>query len=154
MRWLPLAMVPLVTACAALAPVEQNAAELRALTPAAYCETQLPFFGYYRYSRDELLQYQAPDGRITTGNDGGWCVITYQALMPNGGYTIASGDVLTPPAHGQAMLGSLGGLLRIAYRPAPGFAGGDHFVVRLRNPLPYDVPVTVTVTPGRTAAGG
>lgn len=83
--------------CASLAPAEQNAAQLAALKPAAACDARLPFFGYYRYARDEMQQYVAPDARISMGNDGGWCVISYQAQMPNGSPTVADASVTTPP---------------------------------------------------------
>lgn len=131
---------------------EQNAAELSRLTYTTTCDARLPFFGYYRYSRDEMLQYVEPDARIAMGNDGGWCAIRYQALMPNGGYTVARAEVAQPPAHGLAMVGTLDGMLRIAYRPQESFVGNDNFEVRLVGPIPYTVPVRVTV--GATRATG
>jgi hypothetical protein len=131
--------------CASLAPVEQNAAQLAALPPAATCDARLPFFGYYRYARDEMQQYAEPDASIAMGNDGGWCSIAYQAQMPNGAPTVADASVTRPPGHGEAMVGTLNGLLRIAYRPAPGFTGPDAFTVSLHGPLPYTVPVRVVV---------
>lgn len=54
------------------------------------------------------------------------------------------------------MVGTLNGLLRIAYRPAPGFTGQDTFTVNLHGPLPYTVPVRVAVaagTPGGASSG-
>ena len=136
--------------CASLAPPERNAAQLAALKPAATCDARLPFFGYYRYTRDEMLQFAEPDARIAIGNDGGWCSIQYQAQMPNGAFTVADASVTIPPGHGEAMVGTLSGLLRIAYRPAPGFTGQDVFTVNLHGPLPYTVPVRVTVADGKT----
>lgn len=130
---------------------EQNAAELSRLNYTTTCDARLPFFGYYRYSRDEMPQYVEPDARIAMANDGGWCAIHYQALMPNGGYTVARAEVAQPPVHGSAMVGTLDGKLRIAYRPEKSFVGNDGFEVRLLGPIPYTVPVRVTVGAARSA---
>lgn len=124
---------------------EQNATELSRLTYTTTCDPRLPFFGYYRYSRDEMFQYVEPDARIAMANDGGWCAIRYQALMPNGGYTVAWAEVAQPPVHGTAMVGTLDGTLRIAYKPTQSFVGNDKFEIRLLGPIPYTVPVRVTV---------
>jgi len=139
--------------CASLAPPEQNAAQLAALPPTATCDARLPFFGYYRYSRDELMQYVEPDAQIAMGNDGGWCSIGYQTQMPNGAPSVSEASVTKPPGHGEAMVGTLNGRLRIAYRPAPGFTGRDEFTVNLHSPLPYTIPVMVTVS-GQTSGQG
>jgi hypothetical protein len=140
------ALTILAAGCAGLQPPEQNAAQLAALAPpAAQCEPTLPFFGFYRYSRDERPQYVEPDGRIVMGNDGGWCVIRYQVMTPNGGFATTEAEIRKEPAHGSVIVGTLDGLLRIAYRPAPGFVGEDGFAVYLRGPVPYLVPIKVWV---------
>lgn len=140
-----LALTILAAGCASLWPPEQNAAALAALTQAARCQAELPFFGYYRYSRDEVTQYMEPDGRIVMGNDGGWCMIRYQLTMPNGGLSAGELEVTQPPMSGTVMVGTLDRLLRIAYRPNPGFTGQDAFLVLIKGPIPYVVPIRVFV---------
>ncbi len=132
------------------APVRQDDAELSRLNYSTQCDARLPFFGYYRYTRDEMTQYVAPDGRIAMANDGSWCAIHYQALSINGGFTVTQSEVSVPPAHGSALVGTVDGLLRIAYRPNTSFTGNDNFEVRLTSPFPYTVPVRVSVVPSRT----
>jgi hypothetical protein len=138
-------MVVLLGACTSLRPAEQNAVQLAALPAAGTCQADLPFFGYYRYTRDEREQYVDPDGRIAMANDGGWCAIRYQVMMLNGGFATGNAEVKAPPAHGEVLVGTLDGLLRIAYRPQPGFVGSDVFSVYLRGPIPYVIPVRVKV---------
>jgi len=143
------ALVPLAAAGIALAgcaPPEQNAAELSRLAYTAHCDARLPFFGYYRYSRDEMMQYVAPDASIVMTNDGGWCAMHYQALSPSGGFAVAPSEISVPPANGSAIVGTVDGVLRIAYRPNSSFTGNDQFEVRLISPIPYTVPVRVVVT--------
>ena len=140
-----LVLAMLAAGCASLWPPEQNAAALAALAPAARCHADLPFFGYYKYTRDEPMQYMEPDGRIAMGNDGGWCMIRYQLTMPNGGLSAGEMEVTQPPVGGTVMVGTLDRLLRIAYQPNPGFTGQDAFLVHIKGPIPYVVPIRVFV---------
>ncbi len=142
-----LALTVFLAGCAAWQLPEQNAEALAALPIAARCEAELPFFGYYRYSRDEATQYMAPDGRIVMGQDGGWCMIRYQVAMVNSAPVMARAEVRQAPTQGSVMVGTLDGLLRIAYRPNPGFMGQDAFLVSLHGPVSYVVPVRVFVGP-------
>ncbi len=139
-------LLPMLAGCAALRAPEQNAAELAALRPAADCDATLPFFGHYRPIGERIPMYAEPDGRISMRNDGGWCAIRYQVIL-NYFPTTGQGHVLQPPAHGRAIVGTLNGLLHIAYRPEPGYSGGDFFTVRMTNPEPDTIPVRVTVRP-------
>jgi hypothetical protein len=124
----------------------QDAAALQALPVASACQASLPHFGRDQYARERTANYYAPpEASIVTNNDGGWCQIHFQfywARQP----IQAPLAVTTPPMHGDAMVGSVGDSLRIAYRPAPGFTGQDRFVVHLTAPEPWDIPVPVTVT--------
>lgn len=137
--------VSVLMGCAQWQAPEQNAAELAALPMAANCDARLPFFGYYSYGNRPPDMYIQPDARIAMGNDGGWCAIRYQMAMPNGSVTTSEAVVTRPPAHGSVVVGTLEGKLRIAYRPAPGFQGDDAFLVYLKGPIPYKLPVQVRV---------
>ena len=136
----------LLSACATLQPVEQNAAELAALPQAKTCEATLPFFGQYRPIGERLPMYAEPNGAIRMRNDGGWCVIRHP-LVNNYTPAVGTAHVAQPPAHGQVIVGSLNRLFTIAYRPEPGFVGSDPFKVRLTNPFGETIPVAVTVLP-------
>ena len=76
------------------------------------------------------------------GNDGGWCAIT----VNNNGKPFDAGLLATPPAHGKALIHTVGNDTRIDYTPAARYVGADAFTVRL---IPGDATlrVTVTVTP-------
>jgi hypothetical protein len=135
----------MMAGCAELVGPEQNAKALAEMTPAMRCETSLPFFGVYRASRDSRPEVIPADGRMDMGNDGGWCVIRLRPTGPSGGLARFPAVVRTPPAHGEVVVGTLDGQLRIAYRPARGFAGEDQFLVRTTSPMVYDIPVRVRV---------
>ena len=77
-------------------------------------------------------------------NDGGWCAIRYTSSFDTS-VDVPALALETPPQHGEVKLGHVGSVLWIAYRPQPGFAGGDSFVVRQISPQPWDVPVRVIV---------
>ena len=139
-----LALASIAAACAP-GGRDRNAEAVSGLPPAAVCEASLPFFGFSRYPGERIPQFTAPDGRIAMANDGGWCAIAYQVLTPAGHFATADARVSAPPAHGEARIGTVDGLLRIAYRPAPGYAGADAFAVRLDGPIGYEVPVDVRV---------
>jgi hypothetical protein len=84
---------------------------------------------------------------ISLENDGGWCwADTYERsfwLTLSAHYT----TVTNPPKHGQVLVSDTANhAVRIAYRPDPGFAGTDRFIVH------YDVNARdqaylVTVSP-------
>jgi hypothetical protein len=123
----------------------QNYAQLQALPTSRACVSSLPPFGYWRYGWDSFDQYYVPpNGTILMGDDGGWCQIQFQHFFAGrpAQYPLA---VKTPPAHGEVLVGSVGTSLRIAYRPAPGFAGTDDFTVHMTAPNPWDIPVHVIV---------
>lgn len=143
-----LLLLPLlaVTACSQQPGPGQNVAVLSSLPEARVCQPNLPPFGYVQYARDEFPWDAPPNGSIAMANDGAWCQIRFHHAWIN---LLVQGplSVEQPPAHGEVIVGSIGYSLRIAYRPAPGFAGSDHFVVRLHGPDPWDIPVAVTVAP-------
>ncbi len=128
------------------APPQTPAAELTALRPAAECSAVLPPFGRYYYPGENprFAEYIPPDGRIVQRNDGGWCVIRYTSSF-NASVDVPALGLETPPQHGEVKLGHIGPVLWIAYRPQPGYSGGDSFVVRQISPQPWDVPVRVIV---------
>ena len=142
---LPLAAALALAACAAVP--EQNAALLSTLHKATPCEASLPTFGRFPGGRDATFDtYLPPHGTIRTGNDGGWCAIRFSYAVRGQIPVIAPLDLGTPPEHGQVALGTLNGRMRIAYRPAPGYAGPDRFTVRMGGPEPWIIPVHVVVT--------
>ena len=107
---------------------------------AASCVASLPWFGH------ESGWYTAPRGAITTSNDGGWCDLQFiqffRQLYSKNQPTIS---VVEPPSHGDATAARLSDRLAVAYRPAPGFVGTDHFSVRTDGPVPHTIPIEVTV---------
>ena len=128
-------------------PLNQNAAALTALRPAATCAATLPWFGRYPTGNWRVPDiYEPPDGRMTMANDGGWCTAAFTYSMYAGRLPIVAPlRVARPPAHGEAVVGSVGPSMRIAYRPAPGFAGTDAFTVSMAGPEPWTIPVHVLV---------
>ncbi|MDR3538231.1 MAG: hypothetical protein P4L71_17180 [Acetobacteraceae bacterium] len=122
----------------------QDFAALQALPASRACVGSLPPFGRWIYALDDGVFVALPHGTIVMGDDGGWCQIRFQHYWGQKPLQ-APLAVLTPPAHGEAMVGSVGLSLRIAYKPAPGFTGTDHFTVHLTAPEPWDIPVAVTV---------
>lgn len=144
--WLLMPMLATLGACQAPPGPGQNAAALGALPPAHVCQASLPPFGHWQYARDDAVFYAAAKATIAMANDGGWCQIAFEHDW--GGRPAQEPlTVTTPPAHGEAIVGSVGVSLRIAYRPAAGFVGSDAFIVHLTAPDPWDIPVTVTVSP-------
>ncbi len=128
------------------APVAQNAALLTTLTPARPCTASLPVFGRFPGGPDPTFDtVLMPHGRIRTANDGGWCAIRFTFAVRGQIPVIAPLSVARPPAHGQVVVGSVGQQMRIAYKPAPGFAGADRFAVWMGGPEPWRIPVRVTV---------
>jgi hypothetical protein len=138
----------LLAGCGPQQPQDWNVAALSSLRPAQSCEASLPFFGHWHYigEKDVPPGYMPPDGRIRMGNDGGWCTLSNQFTWEYIPMTPLM-TVAQPPQHGEVVLGATTGALRIAYRPAPGYAGADGFQVHLDAPSPETIPVRVTVTP-------
>jgi hypothetical protein len=126
-------------------PPPQNAAELSALHAAGACDANLPVFGWFSGGGRHMSWYLAPHGSIIMENDGGWCAIRYDAYYGTVPITPEM-RVIEPPQHGKVVVGSLAQELRIAYQPAPGFAGTDVFKVRISGPTPDNIPVQVVVT--------
>ena len=85
---------------------------------------------------------QPVDVAMKVGNDGGWCAIT----VNNNGRPFDAGLVVAPPAHGKLAIHTVGNDTRIDYTPAPRYAGGDAFTIRL---IPGDATIraTAAVTP-------
>jgi hypothetical protein len=108
------------------------------LPPAHECQAALPLFGH------PAGDYIAPQGSMQMGNDGGWCLLQFTQTFRQI-YITPSVSVVDAPAHGQAVAERLSGRIALAYRPAPGFTGTDHFTVRTDGPLPHTIPVDVTV---------
>ena len=140
-----LAVAALLAGCETVPP-ETPAAELTSLKPAMECSSALPTFGrfYYPGENPRFAEYIPPNGRMVLRNDGGWCAIR-QVSSFNGSVDVPAMGLETPLQHGEVKLGHVGSVLWIAYRPAPGFSGGDFFVVRQLSPQPWDVPVRVIV---------
>ncbi len=140
---LMLAVAPLA-GCEKPLGAGQDAAALQALPTSRACVADLPPFGRWKYPGERFTTYSPADGSMIVGGDGGWCQIKFD---------FAWGDlplqaplrVTHPPEHGEVMVGSVGLSLRIAYKPAQGFAGADSFTVHLAAPDPWDIPVHVTV---------
>ncbi|MDE2005223.1 MAG: hypothetical protein KGI51_01550 [Rhodospirillales bacterium] len=142
---LPLAALLALGACAA--PPPQNAAMLATLRPAKHCAASLPTFGRFPGGPDATFDtYLPPAGKIRTDNDSGWCEIRFTFAVRGRIPVIAPLALAEPPAHGTVALGNLDGTMRIAYRPAAGYAGADAFAVRMGGPEPWTIPVAVQVT--------
>ena len=76
---------------------------------------------------------------VRVGNDGGWCGIT----VSNGGRPYSAGLLASAPAHGKALIHTVGNDTRIDYTPVRGFTGSDTFSVRL---IPGDAIVRASVS--------
>jgi hypothetical protein len=111
---------------------------IASLPPARDCEAALPIFGHLSG------EYIAPRGSMQMDNDGGWCLLQFTQTFRQI-YIVPSVRVIDDPAHGQVVAQRLSGRIGLAYRPAPGFSGADHFTVRTNGPLPHTIPVNVTV---------
>ena len=122
---------------------QQNRAELERLQAARDCSATLPWFGWV-YGGPRELHYQPADGRIAMRNDGGWCWVSTELTWERQVITPEM-RVTQPPEHGSVIVGSVNAQIRIAYRPAPDYAGADSFQVRYGGPTPDNVPVRVTV---------
>jgi hypothetical protein len=142
-----LAMLALpIAGCQTTQGPGQNEAGLLTLTPSRACATDLPYFGHEQYPNGRTgLQYSPPRGGISTSNDGGWCAIRH-AYYFRTRETTPELRVTKPPAHGEVVVGSVGGLLRIAYRPTRGYVGPDWFEVHIAGPDPDVIPVSVSVS--------
>ena len=137
-----------VAGCQAERGPGQNEAVLVALAPSRACQANLPFFGHYQYPDGRFgmgTQYAPAQGDIAMSNDGGWCAIRHEYYFYQTRITPEL-RVTVPPAHGEAIVGSVAGVLRIVYRPAAGFTGADSFELRLGGPDPFTIPVRVSVS--------
>ena len=102
------------------------------------CETSLPVFGH----PDE--SYWAPQGRMETSDEGGWCWIQFGQVL-NSLKFVPKTIVVAQPAHGSVQVEQMKDRVSVAYRPSPGFTGFDEFKVRTEGPFPHTIPVAVTV---------
>jgi hypothetical protein len=136
-------LLPLIGCQAPVGP-GQNADALKALPQAHTCVANLPPFGHWVYARDDGVFTAPPNAQITVSDDGGWCQIQFEQYW--GQQPIQAPLAVTvPPAHGQAVVGSVGLSLRIAYKPTPGVVGPDSFTVHMTAPDAWDIPVHVNV---------
>jgi len=114
------------------------AAPMDGLQQAAGCTATLPWFGH----SDGF--WLAPLGTIAMTNDGGWCSLQFVQAFKQ--LAIAPEiSVVDPAAHGEVRAERMDGRLSVAYRPAPGFVGTDHFAVLTVGPYPHTIPFDVTV---------
>jgi hypothetical protein len=107
------------------------------LEPAASCDASLPWFGHQDTS------YAAPQGTMAMSN-GGWCALQFVQVFRQL-YIVPKISVVAAPSHGEARAEQMPGRLAVAYRPAPGFVGTDHFEVRTDGPIAHTIPIDVTV---------
>jgi hypothetical protein len=108
------------------------------LPAAPSCQSSLPLFGHQKG------EYMAPHGTMSMANDGGWCSLQFAQqfrYLP----MVPSVSVSEPPAHGTVRAEDMKDRVAVAYQPAPGFVGTDHFEIRTDGPLPHHIPVAVTV---------
>ena len=146
-RWAIVGGAALGLAACQAPPPDQNAALLTTLQPANTCSASLPTFGRFPGGPDPTFDtYLPPHGRIAMANTGGWCTIHFTFAVRGQIPVIAPLAVARPPAHGQVEVGAVGQAMRIAYRPAPDFAGTDGFTVHMGGPEPWTIPVRVSVT--------
>ncbi len=143
-----MAAVSLVAGCNIPPPPQQStAAELQALPPARLCQPSWPLFGRFFFPGDVAPgTFIPPRGDIFMTADGGWCELS-NVFVFRDVITVGTLSLVTPPQHGEVRTGTVGEELRIAYRPVPGFTGGDYFVVHFDAPQPWDIPVWVIVVP-------
>ena len=80
---------------------------------------------------------------IKISNDGGWC--WYQTTFYYYSQISSSGKISQAPAHGEAVIGTVGDRTKFAYRPSPGFVGQDKFSVKVTSGA-LNIDVTVDVT--------
>ncbi len=111
---------------------------MRDLPVAQVCAVALPWFGHDRG------QYMPPHGTIALSNDGGWCWMQFAQDFRHVPF-VPDIRVATPPAHGEVVVERMTDRVAVAYRPASGFVGTDHFSVRTNGPLPHTIPIDVTV---------
>lgn len=79
---------------------------------------------------------------MTVSNEGGWCRHGFRFH----GSAFSGGNIVTPPANGEARVRHLARTTVLEYRPTPGFVGSDRFVATL-TPSGGTYIVEVTVQP-------
>jgi hypothetical protein len=140
-RYLPVGLAAMVLAFGIAAEEGGRsvpAIPISGLQFATGCTASLPWFGH----ADGL--WTAPLGTIAMSNDGGWCSLQFEQAFKQL-LIVPEISVATPPAHGEVQAERLPGRLAVAYRPAPGFVGTDHFSVLTDGPYPHTIPINVTV---------
>jgi len=80
---------------------------------------------------------------MRVSNSGGWCWFDVSATYASP-RCVATYSVTNGPAHGEVVTGAVDQQARIAYRPAPGFLGGDSFLI-VNGTTNSQRPVTVTI---------
>jgi hypothetical protein len=121
------------------AAAQAAAAPDTSLTRAENCVASLPPFG------GRGANYLAPNGTIQMGNDGGWCWLSIGWVW-RGDQVVPQAKLVFGPLHGAVQIAPVDGMLRVAYKPAPGYIGRDLFKVLITGfGEKNKVPVHVTV---------
>jgi hypothetical protein len=135
-RFLPLVALVALAGCAEM-------------TPAAPPRVASTVYAFDQQGKARLCNVSAPaepaagsssEGKITVGNDGGWCGIPVNRPGPE---PFAAGLVTKRAQHGNVTIHTVGDLTRLDYRPDTGFSGEDSFALRL---VPGNATLQVAVT--------
>ncbi len=135
-RLLPLVALAALAACAEVAPpppprVASTVFAFDQQGKAALCSVSAPA---------EPTAGSTAEGKITVGNDGGWCGIPVNRPGPA---PFAAGLVTKRAQHGNVTIHTVGDVTRLDYRPDTGFSGEDSFGLRL---VPDNTTLQVAVT--------
>jgi hypothetical protein len=138
-----IALVAFAALPAAGAMAQQNAPTVSGLQRANNCGGAIGRFGFFGNPTPA-------QGTITMANDGGWCWIQFSFVAGNM-YVVPDITTTRSPRHGTLVSGGLdtgsGKRVRLAYKPAAGFAGTDNFAVHIQGPSgTNEAEVVVTVT--------
>jgi hypothetical protein len=115
---------------------EPSDTSISALSKASRCSTSVP------------LTYAGGPPTQTTmrmSSSGGWCWIELWAVRGSLKY-VPTYEVTHAPTNGAVLMGEVNQKARIAYKPMPGFAGDDSFVIA-EAMTHNERPVIVTVAP-------
>ncbi len=119
------------------------------MTPPAPPRVASTVFAFDQQGKAALCTVAAPaepaagggaEGKITIGNDGGWCGIPVNRPGPQ---PFAAGLLTRRPQHGNVTIHTVGDVTRLDYKPDTGFSGEDSFGLRL---VPGNTTMQVAVT--------